>query len=153
MKGKYQISSKNFILIEASSFLRTLIRKAKGTYWDKIPVSLEVSKYVQEYSFVRGLPTYRLWCFNSKLCQCYSKNCILVFMQDMLRHNYSIFELSLWIEKFGEKEEELQRIEYLEKEKSFPGEMKSIFHIFLRTSCNIKNSKKIPAKCPRRNLL
>ena len=56
--------------------------------------------------------------------------------------------LNFHLEKFGEKEEELQTIE-----KSFPGEIKSIFHIFLRTSCNIKNSKKIPANCPRRNLL
>ena len=51
-------------------------------------------------------------------------------MQDISwRHNYSTFELPLWMEKV-EEEEKLQKIEYLENKKSFLREIKSVF-IFL----------------------
>ena len=56
-------------------------------------------------------------------------NCICYFTENIWHHNYSIFQLLIWMEKFWE-EVELQKIEYLENEKSFLGKVKSIAHMF-----------------------
>ena len=50
-------------------------------------------------------------------------------MQDIWRHKYSIFQLPLWMEKVGEVEEELQKIEYLVNEKRLLGNKKTFFMI------------------------
>ena len=37
----------------------------------------------------------------------------------MTSKNYLIFQLPLWMDKVGEEEEELQKLEYLSNEKGF----------------------------------
>ena len=45
-------------------------------------------------------------------------------------HKLFLFHLFFWIWKVWKEEEKLQKIEYLENEKSFLDEVKNIFHSF-----------------------
>ena len=103
--------------------------KIKKGPWNQLLVSLFNCKYIQKYPLLRDLPLGWLWCLNWKWFQRYSQNCIANLCQTW-RHKYSIFQLPLWMEKVGEGEEELQKIEYLVNEKRLLGNKKTFFMIF-----------------------
>ena len=57
--------------------------------------------------------------------------------------NYSTSTYSFESGKSGKEQEQLQKFEYLENEKSFLDEIKNIFHIFWRAIIWWKNKKMI----------
>ena len=58
-------------------------------------------------------------------------------------HKLFRFHLSIWIWKVWKRKKKLQKFEYLENEKSFPDEIKNIFHSIWRGIISWKNKNSI----------
>ena len=81
----------------------------------------------------------------------YSKNYICKFMQaNWLHHKLFHFHLSFWIWEAWKRRQKIQKLEYLENEKSFLNEIKNTFHslwraiIWWKNKNLLKNSKYKP---------
>ena len=86
----------------------------------------------------------QVWWFNIKQLLSYFKNYFCKFMQANSWHKLFHFHLSFCIWKVWKGREKIQKLEYLENEKSFLDEIKNTFHSFSRAIIwkNKKNDKK-----------
>ena len=133
MKEDYQKAFKKltlFFLLNPVPFNGQNYQKQKES-----GTSLQVTKQVQKKSFICYILSDQvLWC-NVKQFLSYSKNYICKFMQvNSWHHKLFHFHLSFWIWKVWKGREKLQKIEYLENEKSFFDEIKNIFHSFWKAT-------------------
>ena len=97
------------------------------------PVTLQVTKQIQENSFISYVLSDQVWWCNIKQFLSYSKNYTGKFMRaNSWHHKLFHFSLPFWIWKFMKKAKKLQKFEYLENEKSFLNEIKNISHSFSR---------------------
>ena len=94
--------------------------------------------------FISYILSDQVWWCNIKRFLSYSKNYICKFMQtNSWHHKLFHFHLSFGIRKVWKERGKLQKIEYLEKEKSFLDEIKNTFHSFWRAIILWKNKKLI----------
>ena len=129
MKNDYQKAFKNLILV----FLSILVpfngqsyQKQKGS-----SVDLQITKQVQNNSFIFHILSDQVWWCNVKQFLSYFENYICKLMQDnSWHHKVFNFHVSFWIWKVWKGRVKIQKFEYLENEKSFWDEMKNIFHSF-----------------------
>ena len=133
MKGDYKKSLKKLTLFFLSNPVRfngQKYKKQKGPGTSAQSLSRLWNRFTKISLYY--VLSDQVWWRNIKRFLSYSKNYTFKFMQaNSWHHKLFHFHLSFWIWKVR-KEEKLQKLEYLEYEKSFLDEIKKHFSQFLK---------------------
>ena len=133
MKKDYQNTLKKLTLF----FLSNPVPFNGKSYQKQNGSGTSHQSFFMSWNKFRKIPLFviilfdQVWWYNVKQFLSYSKNNICKFMQvNSWHHKLFHFHLSFWIWKVWKGREKIQKFEYLENERSFLDEIKSIFHSF-----------------------